>query len=289
MIRRLASLLTAAILAGAVLMVVGYKNATAAPVVRHLFLVLPDYQTNAPPVRILLFSDAHVHGPDMPPSRLSRIVMQINSLHPDIIVAAGDFVGDSWIGEEYPISEAVAPLRRLKARFGVYAVLGNNDYDAGAKQLASALEAAGLRVLENDASSVGPLAIGGIEGRYHRSRAALASVRHRTYKALHRIAGAKLLVAHRPDEFEPASPWIHVVLAGHTHCGQIVLPLVGPLETGSDFGRKYMCGVHRDGSKVLIVTAGLGTSHLPLRIGAPADMWLITIGGPGSRPIGGQR
>jgi hypothetical protein len=73
------------------------------------------------------------------------------------------------------------------------------------------------------------------------------------------------------------------VLAGHTHCGQIVLPLIGPLETGSDYGRKYVCGVFRSGLKTLIVTAGLGTSHIPIRIGAPPDIWLISVESTGTR------
>jgi len=83
---------------------------------------------------------------------------------------------------------------------------------------------------------------------------------------------------HRPDDFKWAPESIPLMLAGHTHCGQIVLPLIGPLETGSDFGRKYLCGIIRKGGRTLIVTAGVGTSHLPLRIGAPPDMWLISIG-----------
>jgi predicted MPP superfamily phosphohydrolase len=49
--------------------------------------------------------------------------------------------------------------------------------------------------------------------------------------------------------------------------------------TGSDYGRRYFCGVIREGSRIVVVTAGLGTSHIPLRIGAPPDMWLIEVRG----------
>jgi predicted MPP superfamily phosphohydrolase len=99
----------------------------------------------------------------------------------------------------------------------------------------------------------------------------------KTYEALRRTSGIKVLVAHRPDEFAFVPSSTALVLAGHTHCGQIVVPIVGALATGSDFGTKYLCGVIRDGSKTLVVTAGLGTSFVPLRFGAPPDIWLITV------------
>lgn len=68
------------------------------------------------------------------------------------------------------------------------------------------------------------------------------------------------------------------MVAGHTHCGQIALPLVGAIETASDYGKRYVCGIVREGGRTLIVGAGLGTSMVPLRIGARPDMWLIELG-----------
>jgi len=261
---------------------VGYRNATAVPLVRQAVVRLPGYPAAARPLRVVLFSDFHVHGPDMPPDRVSRIVDQINALHPDIDVAAGDFVGDNWIGRKYPIDQAIAPLRGLKARLGVYAVLGNNDYGAGASEVTRALQRAGVRVLADDAMSVGPLALGGRDGRLYPRPGPVAAARARAYAAIDRTSGVKVLVAHRPDEFAPAPPRIGLVLAGHTHCGQIVLPLVGALVTGSDNGRSYFCGVVRKGSRTLIVTAGLGTIYVPLRFGASPDIWVISVTGPRS-------
>jgi predicted MPP superfamily phosphohydrolase len=254
----------------------GYRNAEAAPVIRRLVLRAPNYPTGTP-VRIALFSDLHVHGPNMPPERVARIVDRINALHPDIDVVAGDFMGDNWIGARYSLGQAVAPLRGLKAKFGVYAILGNNDSHVRAS--VRAMNDVGVRVLMNEAVQVGPIALGGLDGRLAHSQPAIAEARRATYAAMERLRGIKVLVAHRPDEFVPAPEFISLVLAGHTHCGQIVLPLIGPLFTGSDFGRQYVCGIFRDGAKTMIVTGGLGTSHLPLRIGAPADIWLITIEG----------
>ena len=72
--------------------------------------------------------------------------------------------------------------------------------------------------------------------------------------------------------------YVSLLLAGHTHCGQIVLPFYGPLSSVSRYGLRYNCGVIREDSKTLVVGAGLGTSVLPLRLGAVPDMWLLTLG-----------
>src|SRR4051794_37322123 len=81
----------------------GYREATAEPVVRRLEVALPDWPAGAPPVRALLLSDLHVSGPDMPPERVARIVAEANELRPDIVLLAGDFIGDKRIAtRDYP-------------------------------------------------------------------------------------------------------------------------------------------------------------------------------------------
>ena len=254
------------------------------PIVRRLVLSVPAYPATAAPLRIVLFSDLHVQGPDMPPERVERIVEQVNALHPDIDIAAGDFMGDDWISRQYRPEEAIAPLARLKAGSGVYAVLGNKDYQLGADNVTRALKRAGIHVLVDEAVQVGPVGLGGMDGRVFHLHSALYAAREKTYEALSNVRGVKILIAHRPDEVVTAPDTVSLVVVGHTHCGQIVLPLVGALQTGSDYGRKYLCGVIRDGPKLLVVTAGLGTSHVPLRIGAPPDIWVISIKGAAAAP-----
>src|SRR4029078_1337388 len=75
------------------------------------------------------------------------------------------------------------------------------------------------------------------------------------------------------------------VLAGHTHCGQIRLPLIGALSTMSDYGEHFACGLSSKRRTKVIPSAGLGTSLIPLRLGAVPDVWLITLG-PASRGAG---
>jgi predicted MPP superfamily phosphohydrolase len=278
-VRNLAGTLLAVAL---VLFAVGYRKATMAPLVRHLTLVTPDYPKGVPPTRIVLLSDIHVQGPDMPPDRVDRIVDQINSLHPDIAVIAGDFVGNTRLGAAYSPEDTAKPLRRLNPRLGTYAVLGNNDSNV-TSHLLPALRRAGVRVLSNEAARAGPLAIGGIDGRLVHSPTELEVARRAAYRALAVTPGVKILIAHDPDEFAAAPAFVSLVLAGHTHCGQIVLPVLGALATGPEYGTRFLCGVYRDSSKLLVVSGGLGTSHLPLRLGAPADVWLISITGASAK------
>ena len=260
----------------AVLALIGwsYWVATRPPLVRETEVQLADWPRGAPPIRALLLSDIHVAGPDMRPARLARIVWQIEALNPDIVLIAGDFVSDKRLATQtYSFSRAVEPFERLRPRLGIFAVLGNHDHWRSTNEARRALEAIGVRVLANQAVRAGPLAIGGLDDAFT-DRADVEA----TARAMRRIGGARLLLSHSPDPFPTAPREIGLMLAGHTHCGQIRLPLVGAVSTMSDYGERYACGRIDENGRTLIVSAGLGTSILPLRLGAVPDMWLVTLG-----------
>ncbi|HEX8640730.1 MAG TPA: metallophosphoesterase [Allosphingosinicella sp.] len=251
-----------------------YWTAISDPVVRRAQVALRDWPAGAPPVRAVLVSDIHVAGPDMPPSRLQRIVGQINALRPDLVLIAGDLVSDKRFATRiYSLAEAVAPLARLRSRLGSYAVLGNHDHWRNADEARAALRKAGITVLDNNAVRAGPLAIGGLDDAFtdHHDLT-------RTLAALRPLGGARLVLSHSPDPFPEVPNDVGLVLAGHTHCGQIRLPMVGAVSTMSEHGDRYACGRIEESGKTLIVGAGLGTSILPLRLGAVPDLWLIRIG-----------
>jgi predicted MPP superfamily phosphohydrolase len=257
----------------------GYWTATRPPVVREAQLQVRNWPKGAPPVRILLVSDIHVVGPDMPPSRLDAIVDQINALRPDAVLMAGDFISEKAVATHiYSFDEIAFPLRRLRAPLGVYAVLGNHDYWADAPAAKSALTRAGVRVLFNEAARAGPLAIGGLDDDYT-GHADLG----RTVVAMQMAGGVPVLLSHSPDPFPDVPVDVPLMVAGHTHCGQISLPMIGPLATASRYGKRYACGRVDERGRTLIVGAGVGTSILPLRLGAVPDMWLITLG-PAAAP-----
>ena len=168
--------------------------------------------------------------------------------------------------------------RRFARGSATIAVLGNHDHWRDAPAARRALARAGIRLLENQAVQIGPLAVGGLDDDFT-GRADLPA----TLAALRRLEGPKLILSHSPDPFADPAPDVFLMLAGHTHCGQIAPPLIGPLSTMSDYGRRYACGLVREGGRTLVVTAGLGTSGIPLRLGAVPDLWLVEIG-PASNP-----
>ena len=265
------------IILGLTLLGYGWWTALADPVVREARVEVGNWPTGERPVRILLLSDIHVAGPDMPPSRLERIVAQANELAPDLVLIAGDFVSEKAVHtQSHSPDEVVAPLARLRSPLGTVAVLGNHDHWTDGEAMRAALTRIGVRVLFNEAHRAGPLAIGGLDDDYT-GRADLA----RTLAGLDEAGGVPILLSHSPDPFPDVPAAVLLTVAGHTHCGQIRLPLIGPLATMSRHGNRYACGRIDEDGKVLIVGAGLGTSILPLRIGAVPDMWLIEIGPAG--------
>lgn len=252
----------------------GYWQATRDPIVRHARIAMADWPEGARPVRAVLMSDLHVAGPDMPPARLARIVDQVNALKPDIVFIAGDMVSDKTLGmRRYRVDVAVAPLKGLTAPLGAIAVLGNHDHWRDTEAFRREVPKTGVTLLSNQAVRRGPLVIGGVDDRISR-HADLAA----TWRAMDALPGPRVVLTHSPD-IVPALPGpVGLVLAGHTHCGQIRLPVFGRITTASNYGERFACGVIRDGGQRLIVTAGLGTSIIPLRFGVPPDLWLIELG-----------
>ena len=260
----------------------GYVVATRDPIVRQARIELADWPAGAPPLTAMLISDIHVIGPDMPPERVGRIVDRINSLKPDLVLIAGDFVSDRAIAtRHYSAVEATSVLSRLHPSFGTFAVLGNHDHWRNGGEVRRALRKAGIVVLSNQARQVGPVALGGLDDSFTRH----AKV-DRTLLSMRRLYGARILLSHSPDPFMKLPQDVPLMLAGHTHCGQVSLPFLGAPMTASAYGRRLACGLVRERGKTLIVTAGLGASNLPVRIGAAPDMWLLTLSGRGtsSRP-----
>jgi predicted MPP superfamily phosphohydrolase len=251
----------------------GYSTATSDPVVRRATMRLDSLPAGAEPVRIVLISDIHVAGPDMPPARLERIVRQINGLLPDLVLIAGDLISEKRLSTRlYSMADAIRPLSGLKPRIGSFVVLGNHDHWFDAPGARTALRAAGVRLLDNEAVQAGPVALGGIDDDFTEHSDVSGTVRR-----ILALNGPKILLSHSPDPFPDLPPTIDLMVAGHTHCGQVALPYFGPIKTMSRYGKRYACGLIREGGKTLVVTAGLGTSGIPLRLVAVPDMWLIEL------------
>ncbi|MFD1610305.1 metallophosphoesterase [Sphingomonas tabacisoli] len=253
--------------AAVLFLAVGYWNATRMPVVRRGTVWVNGWSANKPPVRIVLISDIHVAGPDMPPSRVARIVDQINALKPDLVLIAGDLVSARLLTtRRYSFDEALAPLTALHAPR--IAVLGNHDHRRGAADARRALAAAHIPLLENRIVRFRGLTIVGLDDMYTGIPDARLFAKP--------LPQPVLLLTHSPEVVRRLPPGERLVLAGHTHCGQVVIPGVGALVSLRKGRRTVACGiVHRNGRN-FVVTGGLGASIVPIRYGATPDLWLLT-------------
>ena len=242
------------------------------PIVRRATILLSAYRPDAAPLTLVLISDIHVAGPDMPPARVGRIVAQINALHPDLVLIAGDFVSDKQIAtRHYSTAEAVAPLKKLSPTLATVVVPGNHDHWRNAGEVRRELGKVGAVVLANEAQRFGPLVIGGLDDDYT-GHADLPA----TLAAMASLGRAQILLSHSPDPFPDAHRPL-LMLAGHTHCGQLRYPWGGSPATMSRYGDRYACGILRERGGVLVTGAGLGTSVLPFRFGTRPEIWLIEV------------
>jgi hypothetical protein len=273
-VRRFLLLIVVALAGAATLFLWGWSNARADPIVRRAFVNMPHWPRGTPPMRVVMVSDVHMGNATMDAARLGRIVERINTLRPDLVLLAGDFIAGHDPGSAAVHAPGLAaPLSGLRPRFGVAAVLGNHDHWTGAAAVRAALRRSGIVVLANQARRFGPLTVAGVDDHYTRHDdlpTTMAQARH--------LGGPRLVLSHGPDIVPKLPADAPVALVGHTHCGQIALPLIGAPVVPSNYGQRYLCGIVREPGRATIVTAGLGTSMLPFRWGAPPDLWLLELG-----------
>ena len=171
----------------------------------------------------------------------------------------------------------IAILARLDAPLGRFAILGNHDYTYGAQEIADALQASGIAVLNDERRTLRHEGqaidlIGIPDAREMRAQG----------RALLRDLSADrpaIVLAHDPNWFRHVPPGPHLTLAGHTHGGQVRFPFVGVLRNASRAPLRWSYGHIVEGGRHLYVTAGLGTSAIPLRIGAPPEYAVIDVRG----------
>ena len=255
---------------------IGLRNALSIPVKRTTQVRLSALPEGTKSVRIALLSDIHVGNLGMRPERLRSIVNAVNDARPDIVLLAGDFViGESRAGTATRAQD-LAPLATLRAPGGVFAVLGNHDNWTDPEAIRNSLRRAGVVVLENDAIRRGPITIVGIGDRF----SGHDDVARSAQRAL-ALGGTPVVFTHSPDLAPDLPKRMSVLFAGHTHCGQMVAPLIGPIVRYSRWRRlydpKYRCGRIDERDRVTIVTGGLGPGELPLRFNAMPDWWLIEL------------
>jgi predicted MPP superfamily phosphohydrolase len=258
-------------------------------VVTRYALTPPNWTAGS--LRIAALADLHACEPWMPVSRISEIVAATNALKPDVIVLLGDYVATI---KRRLLTGIVTPdewgkaLSGLSAPLGVHAVLGNHDWWTDAPGVRRGLADNGIGVLENDVTLLQPSGGEAVWLAGLADQLAYQSRRHR-YKGADDLPGtlAKIpddgrpivLLAHEPDIFPKVPSRVSLTLSGHTHGGQVDLPIIGRLIVPSRYGDRYAYGHVTENGRHLIVSGGLGCTGLPLRIGVPPEIVLIDVGG----------
>jgi predicted MPP superfamily phosphohydrolase len=248
----------------------GCRNALS-PVVRSLVLRFEDLPPALEGFRILHMSDFHVEGT---PGLIEALLPMLGEIEADVCVLTGDyrFEDDGACDEVFPAMREI--VSSIRSRFGIFAILGNHDSSEMAFRMESDV---GVRMLVNEAVAVGhpsaPLWLIGVDDPFD----------YRTHDlgtALNDVSdhGFRVLLAHAPEIYEEAaSAGIGLYLSGHTHAGQIRLPLLGAIRQNANCPRSFAYGHWKYRGMQGYTSAGVGCSSLAVRFGCPPEIVVLEL------------
>ena len=231
--------------------------------------------SNIPPAfkgkTFALLADIH-HGPFISLNYIERVVAATNDLNPDAILLAGDYVHR----DPMYIDPCFDVLANLKAPLGVFGVMGNHDHWESTSNTRQAMRKSGIEEVSNSGVWVQAngdrLRIAGVDDLWEGKpdlNAALKDTREDE---------SAILLSHNPDFVEGITDTrVGLVVSGHTHGGQIVLPIVGAPRVPSQFGQKYLHGLVKTKFTQVFVSRGVGTVTPPLRFCCRPEIVLLTI------------
>ena len=242
------------------------------PRVRHVIAQLPRAHRHLDGTTIAFVSDTHI-GPHFTREDLAPTIRLLRETNADLIVFGGDYISESPRFLAY----AVDPLREMASLSpnGAYGILGNHDLSNIRSRIVATMEQAGITPLVNDAVEVttdhGSFWLVGIDD-------ALLG-KPDLKQAFAKVPADAPVIAtwHEPDlaeRIEPYGPFL--LLAGHTHGGQVRLPLVGPLALPV-MGRTYISGRYKIGDMTMLVSNGIGMYRPPVRLNCPPEILLVRL------------
>jgi uncharacterized protein len=235
---------------------------------------------------IAVIADLHAGGPNMGLAQIRNVVDAAQAERADLIVLLGDyFATHRFVTERVPHAAWAAELGRLSAPLGVYAILGNHDWWFDVEGVRRALGGVNVPILQNDALLLGGpgrrfwlLGLGDtIAFRLGRGRYVGIDDLPGTFERV-TTDDPVILLVHEPDIFTRVPKRVSLTLAGHTHGGQIRVPFVWPRFVPSRYGARFAYGHIVEGGRHMIVSGGLGTSAVPMRLGVPPEIVRIELG-----------
>ncbi|HEU4510654.1 MAG TPA: metallophosphoesterase [Pyrinomonadaceae bacterium] len=245
-------------------------------VVRQQTLSMSNWPRELDGLKVAVLSDIHVNGTWIDDEKLRTIVQRTNELQPDLIVILGDYIAyDGFMSRRVLPNEFGPLLKGFSAPHGVYSVLGNHDWWYDGKEVRAALEQNGLKVLDDEVVQISP------RGR-SMYLAGFADLWTRSPKPDNTMASVPegepvIGITHNGDIFPRVPQRVQLLLAGHTHGGQVRFPLIGSVISSSRLGERYERGHVFENGHHLFVTTGIGTSILAVRFGVPPEIVLLTL------------
>lgn len=240
--------------------------------IRQVVVQLPRRHQHLAGLTIAFVTDTHV-GPHFPARRLEPVVADLEAMRPDLVVFGGDYISESprFLKEAAPVLARMAQT----GRHGAWAILGNHDMANSRTRVIPALREAGIPVLVNEAVKVatnrGDLWLVGIDDGLLGEADLDAAFGPVPPDA------AAICLWHEPDRVEESAPYgAFLQLSGHTHGGQVRLPLVGPVAAPS-LGQKYVQGRFQVGDMELYVSPGLGVYRPPVRLNCPPELAIVRL------------
>jgi predicted MPP superfamily phosphohydrolase len=222
--------------------------------------------------RIVQFSDLHFDGVTTTRAHLEALVAQINELQPDLVAFTGDFI---TFDNPFNPTDLIESLRALRPSEASVAVMGNHDQTRNAKTIRRVIRECGMIDLNNAVHTLrrgnACLHVAGVNSLF-RNEARLDVV----LKALP-AGDPAVLLAHEPRMIERSASTgrFALQLSGHTHGGQIRLPLLTLLALGEN--RRYRSGLFQVRGTRLYVNRGIGTVGLPMRVNCPPELTVVTL------------
>lgn len=249
--------------------------------INEVSLNVPNWSEELNGFKVVAISDIHGGSHTITEERILSIAEEINKQNPDIIVILGDFV--SQVHDDVPIKkrelkmpiETIAKnLSGLKAKYGVFVVIGNHDWWYDEMKCRTEFEKVGFTVLENETKSFEvnnkTVTVLGIEDFWKRGVVDVKDVLDKL-EVQENIIG----ITHNPDSFDKTPESLSILFAGHTHGGQVNFPIIGaPIIPAK---KEYAAGHIEKNGKNLFVSTGIGTSGLPFRFRVPPEIVVATL------------